>query len=95
MPNYTHNILTVHGVSEALHYFYERNRISEIDAQFMRNGIKRPLSFEKCISREIDMVFANYINRNYVVKTHSQVGFFKTLNKSENNIDDWDLMVSI
>lgn len=95
MPNYTHNYLTVQGVPEALRYFYERNRISDIDAKFMGFHGEQPISFEKCVSREIDTVFANYINRNYIVKSYSEVGFFKNLNKSENNVDDWDLMVSI
>ncbi len=95
MPNYTHNILTIHGAQEALRYFYERNRVSEIDAQFMGSGIEKSLSFEKCVSREIDTVFADYINQNYVKKSYSHVGLCKTLNKNENNVDGWDLMVSI
>ncbi len=93
MPNYTHNFLNVYGDPEALRYFYERNRVSEIDAKFMGFQEETPLSFEKCVSREITTIISNYINKNYLLKNGTILQF---LNKdTQKNVDNWDLMVSI
>lgn len=93
MPNYTHNTLTIRGVPEELRYFYERNRVSENDVKFMEFQEETVLSFEKCVSREIIDVIADYINENYILKNGTMLQY---LNKDKkNNVDNWDLMVSI
>jgi hypothetical protein len=93
MPNYTHNFLNVYGPPEALRYFYERNRISKDDAKFMGFGEETPISFEKCVSREITSIIADYINKSYVMKSGTTVEYFNK--NTKNNVDGWDLMVSI
>ncbi len=97
MPNYTNNFLTIYGESDELRYFYERNRVNENDEKFL-NMDKSELSFEKCVSREITSVFANYINNNYTLKEGSYMTFFNSMNsKNENksNVDVWNLMRDI
>jgi hypothetical protein len=109
MPNYTHNFLNVYGTPEELHYFYERNRISKDDAKFMGFGEETPISFEKCVSREITYIIADYINKNYLLKSGTTLEYFnknaknnddsllltEDLRSSKRVVDGWDLMVSI
>ena len=92
MPNYTHNTLTIYGAPEALHYFYERNRVSKNDIQFMDFREETELSFEKSVSREITYILSDYINKNYILKSGTTLEYF---NKNKGNVDTWDLMVSI
>ncbi len=82
MPNYTKNTLIVKGSKDALTYFYNRNRISEEDAQNI-GGIVTDLSFEKCVTRENDTIIMTYIKENYISK-HPKPGY-----------DCWDLTCTI
>ncbi len=82
MPNYTKNTLIVKGSKDALIYFYNRNRISEEDAQNLNKSVC-DLSFEKCVTRENDTIIMTYIKENYISK-HPKPGY-----------DCWDLTCTI
>ncbi len=80
MPNYTKNTLIVKGSKDALIYFYNRNRISEEDAQNLNKSVC-DLSFEKCVTRENDTIIMDHIKKNY----HSKSIY----------IDGWDVFCMI
>lgn len=89
MPNYTKNHLIVSGKKGVLKYFYERNRVSKEDSKYLNveQEEQRPLSFNKCVPREVQIVFEKYISNNYLLNSSK-------LSKSKESIS-WDLMVSI
>lgn len=95
MPNYTKNHLIVSGNKGILKYFYERNRVSEEDSKYINNKDiedeeqeeERPLSFNKCVPRQVQNVIENYISENYLINSSKS-------SKSQESIS-WDLMIYI
>ncbi len=87
MPNYTRNELIIYGSSEQLKYFYERNRVSEEDAKYMKHSIVSELSFEKCVPRAITKVIESYIEEKYTGKTQKD--------PLAEHFQKWDLLCTI
>jgi hypothetical protein len=87
MPNYTRNELIIYGSSEQLKYLYERNRVSEEDAKYMKHSIVSELSFEKCVPRAITKVIESYIEEKYTGT--------KTKDSIPEHFQKWDLLCTI
>lgn len=64
MPNYTRNNLKIYGPAPLLQYFYEKNRVTEEDVEFMEE-VYGPytcdLSFEKSVPRHNYQITTGYI----------------------------------
>lgn len=98
MPNYTKNHLIVRGNVRSLKYFYERNRVSEEDSYYMNGGTMegnqevRPLSFNKCVPREIQGIIEKYISENYTINSELINSELQRILKES---ICWNLIVSI
>ena len=66
MPNYTRNNLKIYGPAPLLRYFYEKNRVTEEDVEFMEE-VYGPytcdLSFEKSVPRHNYEITVDYVQK--------------------------------